>query len=105
MELQKTMKPLPDSTFSTMLRLVFEEGGNVPEKYSGLYQSRAKAKAAIVEYEREMKEKKYYPSAPTPKKDDPKPKAKAPVNKEAPKPEPEAKTERVTNDGEETDIS
>lgn len=97
MELKKTLEAVPDKTFSTMLRLQFKEGGNVPEEYAGMYQSRTKAKAAIAKYEKELSEKKYYPSAPKPKKDDPKPKAD--LKKE------EAKQEEVTNDGEAKDIS
>lgn len=99
MELKKTLEAVPDKTFSTLLRLQFKEGGNVPEKYDGLYKSRQRAKEAIAKYEQELAEKKRYPSAPTPKKDDPKPKAKAPEKKVEPK------LEDVTTDGEAKDIS
>lgn len=93
MELKKTLEAVPDKTFSTLLRLQFKEGGNVPEEYQGMYKSRAKAKEAIAKYEQELAEKKRYPSAPKPKKDDPKPKVREP------------KQEDVTTDGEAKDIS
>lgn len=99
MELKKTLKITADKRFSTMLRLEFKEGGNVPEAYSGLYKSRKRALDAIAQYEKDISEKKRYPSAPKPKKDDPKPKAKAPEKKVEPK------LEDVTNDGEATNIS
>lgn len=99
MDLKKTLEAVPDKKFSTMLRLQFKEGGNVPEEYQGLYKSRKRAADAIEKYEKELSEKKRYPSAPKPKNDDPKPKAKVPETKVKPK------QEDVTTDGEATNIS
>lgn len=95
MEVKKTLQAVPDKVFGTMLRLQFKEGGNVPEEYAGLYQSRKHAKVAMEKYERELAEKKHYPSAPKTAEE----KAKPRVTKKAPK------QEEVINDGEEKDIS
>lgn len=96
MESKKTLKAVPDKQFSTLLRLVFTEGGTVPDKYAGLYKSRAAAQVAIEAYEREQAEKKVYPRAPNTKEEAAKvrPKPKAAPKK---KPEPERS---VTEDGE-----
>ena len=44
---QKTLKIIPDKNFSSMLRVVFEEGGKVPDVVSGMYNSRKDAQKAI----------------------------------------------------------
>lgn len=98
MESKKTLQAVSDHTFTTMLRLQFKEGGNVPEKYQGLYKSRKAAQFAISEYERELAEQKRYPKAPNTAEEKAKPRV---TKKAAPKP----KTEEVTNDGEAKDIS
>jgi hypothetical protein len=99
MELNKTLEIVNDNTYTTMLRLQFREGGNVPEAYSGLYKSRSVAKRAIEQYKRELEEKKHYPSAPKTAEEKAKPRA---TKDPAPKAE---KKEEVKNDGEAKDIS
>ncbi len=60
----KTLKAVPDAIYTNMLRLVFEEGGTVPEKLSGLYKSRKKAALAIKYYNEGIGRPKIYPKAP-----------------------------------------
>ena len=61
---KKTMQIVPDKTFSTMYRLVYKEGGKVPEAWSGMYSGRKTAKVAIDEYNRYIATVKQYPRAP-----------------------------------------
>lgn len=89
---KKTMQIAPDKTFSTMMRLVYKEGGKVPEAWSGLYSSRKTAKVAIEEYERYIAMKKQYPRAPQ----EPAPKEVA-EKKTAPKSKPEEKRSVESN--------
>lgn len=98
-KVKKTLKIVADEKFSNMLRLVFQEGGKVPEKYAGLYKSRAVAKVAVETYNRELALKKVYPSAPyEPKKEE--------VVKAEPKPQKAAPVKRSeVNDGEAKDTS
>lgn len=67
-EPRKTLKAVPDEKFSNMLRLVFEEGGKVPDSLDGVYKSRAKAEQAIKYYNEGYDRKKIYPRAPVEKK-------------------------------------
>jgi len=60
----KTLKAVPDKQFGTLLRLVFEEGGVVPEKLSGLYKSHKTAQVAIDYYNKGYDRPKIYPKAP-----------------------------------------
>ncbi len=89
-EVQKTLVAVPDKVFSTMLRLQFTEGGNVPYHLSGMYKSRKLANEAIQEYNSGINRKKIYPRAPTPKKEEP---VQTPIERS------------VNRDGEAKDIS
>lgn len=101
-KVKKTLKVVADKKYSNMLRLVFQEGGAVPAKFSGLYKSRAVAQNAVEQYNRELALKKVYPSAPyEPKKVaadaplDVKPLSEAKViEREAPKPKKAAPEKR-----------
>ena len=108
---KKTLKAVPDSKFPSMLRLVFEEGGKVPEALDGMYKSHAKANEAIAHWNDGYDREKIYPRAPRevkkeePKSVDVKPEIKASEPPKAPappvkKPAPERS---VTDNAEETE--
>ena len=67
---RKTLKAVPDNVYTNMLRLVFKEGGKVPDYLSGLYKSRAVANKAIEHYNEGYDRSKIQPRAPTVKSDD-----------------------------------
>ncbi len=60
----KTLKMVKDKTYPNMFKLVFEEGGTVPENISGMYNGIAEAQKAIEYWTEGYTRDKITPQAP-----------------------------------------